>query len=88
MTAFVVAFSIASVLTAVFAFRFRNSRRPGVLVAYFLIFFVVEWLASHFFIPPGAFGIEIALICFPLTGVFVVASVLSQRWEAQEHSER
>ena len=72
--------SKSSVLTAAFAFRFRNSRRPGVLAAYFLVFLTVESVGSHYFIPPDAFGIEIALVCFPLAAVFVAASVLSQRW--------
>jgi len=84
MVSLVVAFSIASVLTAIFAFRFRNSRRPWLLVGYFLVFFVAEWVASRFFIPPGAFGMEIALVCFPLAAIFVVASILSHRWEADD----
>jgi hypothetical protein len=88
MVSIVVAFSIASVLTAIFAFRFRNSRRPLLLAGYFLVFFVVEWVASYFFIPPGAFGMEIALVCFPLTVVFIFASVLSHRWEADEDTRR
>ncbi len=88
MVSFVVALSIASVLTAAFAFRFRNARRPWVLAAYFLLFLAAEWVASHFFIPPGAFGIEIALVCFPLAAIFAGASVLSQRWEASEEGDR
>jgi len=87
MVSLVVALSIASLLTAAFAFRFRNSRRPGVLTAYFLLFFVVEWLGSYYFIPPDAFGVEIALVCFPLAGIFVIASVLSHRWEADDDAD-
>ena len=88
MVSFVVALSIASVLTAIFAFRFRNSRRPLLLAGYFLVFFVMEWVASHFFIPPGAFGMEIALVCFPLTALFIGASILSHRWEEDEDTRR
>jgi hypothetical protein len=84
VTAVIVALSLASLLTAAFAFRFRDSRRPAVLVGYFLFFFAVDWIGTHFFIPPGAFGLEVAAVCFFLAGIFLVAISVSGRWDEPE----
>ena len=46
LTTIVVAGSIATALTAVFAFRFRAWKAPRRLVAYFSIFFVIELVAG------------------------------------------
>ena len=75
------AFAVALVLTAVFAFRFRYWRSPGVMAAYFAFFFAAEWVAGRFFFPPGALGIEIAWVSFALTPPVVVAIVLVDRYE-------
>ena len=47
LTTIVVAGSIATALTAVFAFRFRAWKAPRRLVAYFSIFFVIELVAER-----------------------------------------
>ena len=82
VTSLAVAFSIALLLTASFAFRFRNSRRPKLLAAYFLLFLALEWIGERFFLPPGSLGIEVAYVCFTLTAVFVGATWIVQRYEA------
>lgn len=84
MTPLLVSLSITAVLTAAFAFRFGYLDRPLVLVAFAGLLFTVEAMAQHFFLPPGAVGIEVAYICFPLAAVFVVATVITRRWEASE----
>jgi hypothetical protein len=78
MQAFAIAFSLALLLTAMFAFRFDYGRRPGVLAAYFLVFMSIEWIAGRYLIPPDAFGIEIAVLCLVLTVPFLVATYLTQ----------
>jgi hypothetical protein len=60
-------FGIALLLTAAFALRFRYWDNPKVLAIYFSAFFSLELVAGHFFIPKGAMGIEIAVVCIALT---------------------
>lgn len=61
------ALGLATLLTAGFALRFRYWRNPKVLVVYFAVFLVVEWIAGHYFIPPAALGLEVGLVSFALT---------------------
>lgn len=84
MTVFLVSLSIASVLTAIFAFRFGTFNEPKVLAAYFTLFFVLELVAEAYFIPPGVYSIEVAYVCFFLTGLFVVANVMRAKLDARE----
>ena len=67
MVGFANGFGIALLLTAAFALRFRYWDNPKVLAGYFVTFFTIEIVAGHFFIPEGAMGIEIALVCLGLT---------------------
>jgi len=76
-----VSFSIAALFTAVFAFRFRNWGRPWLLVSYCAAFMALEWTAAHFFLPPGVFGVEVALVCLFLTALFVAIIVAAKRFE-------
>lgn len=81
MTQMTIAFSIALLLTASFAFRFGQMKRPRLLAAYFAFFLTVEWGAATYFIPEGALGIEIAYVCFGLTIPFIIAGILRLRYE-------
>jgi len=82
VTSLAVACSIALLLTASFAFRFRNSRQPKLLIAYFVLFLSLEWVGERYFLPRGALGIEVAAVCFALAAVFVAAIYLVGRYEA------
>ncbi len=79
MQSLMTAFSVALLLTAFFAFRHQLGRRPGVLAVYFALFMGLEWIGEHYFIPPGAFGSEIAIVCLVLSVPFLVATWVSQR---------
>ena len=81
MTPFLTAFSIALLLTAMFAFRFRTWRRPGLLTGYFALFFALDWAAERFLLPPGAANVTIVWIFLPLAAVFAGASYLAHRYE-------
>ena len=67
MVGFANGFGIALLLTATFALRFRYWDNPKVLAVYFASFFTIEIVAGHFFVPEGAMGIEVALVCIGLT---------------------
>ena len=67
MTSFINAFGLASVLTAMFALRYRFWRSPILLGAYFCFFFAMEWLVSAYYLPPDALGSEIGYVCLGLT---------------------
>ena len=84
MTQFLIAFSVAALLTAIFAFRFGQMTRQGVLGAYFALFLTIEWVAAKYFIPEGALGIEVAYLCLGLTMAFVVAGILRHRYEKSQ----
>lgn len=81
MTSAAVAIAIAAMLTAIFAFRFRPAKRPVALLAYFSLFLGIEWIAGHYFIPPGSLGIEVALVCGLIAVLFVGATILTERLE-------
>ena len=87
MTQFIIALSVASLLTASFAFRFGQMNRPGLLLAYFSLFLMIEWIGHTYFIPEGAFGIEVAYVCFGLTVPFIVAGVLRHRYEKSQQAQ-
>lgn len=78
--------SFALLLTSLWILRFRGWSRPLAVVAYFAFFVVLEVGASHFFIPPGAFGSGLRIICFGLTVPVLVAATLVWRYE-RRHSE-
>jgi hypothetical protein len=75
-------FSIALLLTSMFAFRFGTWRRPRLLAGYFLLFFSLEWAAERFLLPSGAVDTRIAWLFLPLAAVFAGASYLARRYES------
>jgi hypothetical protein len=81
MTEIINAFSFASVLTALFCFRYSLWVRPRHLAIYFTFFFALEVVLEKFFLPPGAIPIAAAWICFFLTAVFIAVSFLSYKYE-------
>ncbi|GMV16189.1 MAG: hypothetical protein HS104_33275 [Polyangiaceae bacterium] len=83
----IVACSIASCLTAIFAFRFRAWKVPRRLVGYFSLFFLLELGAEHFLLPPGLLGLEVAVVCFGIAALFVVAILATRRFETEESEE-
>jgi hypothetical protein len=84
MTPWLISLSITAVLTASFAFRFGYRDRPGVLAAFAALIFTAESIAQRWLLPPGAIGIEVAWICFPLAAVFVGMSFLAAKMESHE----
>ena len=82
MTAFLVSLSIAMVLTALFAFRHDNWRRPRLLAVYFVGFLGLEWFAEAYLLPPGAIPLEVAYVCFPLSFAFAAACYGMHRYQA------
>lgn len=81
MTTFLVSLSIALVLTLMFGFRFGAWRNWKRIVSYFVFFFALEWAAEAWLLPPDAFGIEVAYVCFGISALFVVAILVTQRLE-------
>ncbi len=79
MTQWFVSFAIASMMTAVFAFRFQTWRRPRLLLGYFALFFVVELVCEALWLPSDALGIEVGIVCLGLAGVFAGATWLVGR---------
>ncbi len=66
--------AVASLFTALFALKFGYWQRPKLLTAYFVFFWVVEFIADTYFIPPGAFGTGMAVLCFVLAGLVAAAT--------------
>jgi hypothetical protein len=73
--------SFALLLTSLFILRFRGWKRPLAVVAYFVFFLVLEIGASHFFMPPDAFGPALSILCFSLTIPVLIAAALVWRHE-------
>ncbi len=84
MLGLVVAVSVASAFTALFAFRYRNWQRPKLLAVYFLGFAALEWTAGRLLLPEGALGIEVAIVCFALAVLFGGATVVARRIEREQ----
>lgn len=78
-----VAFAI--LLTSLFVLRFRGWRRPLLVVVYFMFFAMLEIGASHFFLPPGAFGPGLGYVCSALTVPVLVAAYLVWRHEKRQN---
>ena len=53
---------------------------------YFAFFVALEMIASHYFVPPGAFGSGLVIVCFGLTVPVLVAAYLVWRYEMR-HGE-
>ncbi len=79
--------AIALVMTAGVALRLGLRKRPSRLVLYFLFFFVLEWIAEHYFLPEGGLGPEVAWVCLalsiPLFGASYVWGVIERRYEEE-----
>jgi hypothetical protein len=73
-------------LTSLFVLRFRGWKRPVMVGVYFVFFFVLEVSASHFFLPPDAFGPGLAYVCFGLTVPVAIATYLVYRHEQRHHN--
>jgi hypothetical protein len=78
--------SFSLLLTSLFVLRFRGWNRPGMVALYFVFFLVAEVSASHFFLPPGAFGPGLGYVCLGLTPPVLIAAYLVWRHE-QVHGE-
>jgi hypothetical protein len=83
MVSVLVGVSIAALLTSLFAFRFDAGRKRWLLAGYFTLFLVIERVATHFFLPADALGIEVAAVCFGLALLFAMATEYRQRKEAE-----
>jgi hypothetical protein len=68
--------AFALLLTSLYVLRFRGWARPLRVVVYFLFFAAVELLASHRFLPRGAFGAGLGYLCLALTVPVWVAIAL------------
>jgi hypothetical protein len=79
--------AVALLLTSLYVLRFRGWTRPGVAVAYFASFATLEVVATHWLIPPGAFGPALGYVCLGLTVPAVIAIVLVRRHERYERDE-
>lgn len=74
-------FSFALLLTSLFVLRFRGWRRPGMVALYFSFFLVLEVGATHYLLPPGAFGPGLGYVCLGLTSPVLIAAYLVWRHE-------
>ncbi len=78
--------SFSVLLTALYTLRFRGWTRPWAVLAYFLFFAALEIAASHYLLPPGAFGPALYYVCFFLTFPVLVAAYLVYRHEKRHGS--
>jgi hypothetical protein len=77
----------ASLVTALFAFKFVYWRRPWLLAIYFAFFWVSEVIVDIYFLPPGIFGTGAIIMCFALTGLIVAVTYGVHQYE-KRHSDR
>lgn len=73
--------AFAILLTSLYVLRFRAWQHPGRVALYFAFFAGLELIASHFFLPPGAFGSGLGYLCLALSVPVSVASILVWRSE-------
>ena len=78
--------AFAVLLTSLYVLRFRAWRTPLVVATYFLFFAILELVASHYFLPPGAFGVGLGYLCLGLTPPVLLAAYLVWRHE-KSHGE-
>jgi hypothetical protein len=78
--------SFAVLLTSLYVLRFRGWKTPRLVVLYLLFFASLEIIASHYCLPPGAFGPWLAIACFGLTIPVSIAAFLVWRHE-RHHRE-
>ena len=56
-------------------------------MVYFATFFCLELAAEHVLLPPGLLGVEVAMVCFAIAAIFVLAIRIAQRYEVGEEEE-
>ena len=88
MSALIISLSIASVLTALFCFRFQLWERPKKLIGYFAFFFALEFLIETYVLPPDVFPMAMAYVCFFLTAIISGMCVLAYRYEKSLRTEK
>jgi hypothetical protein len=72
-------------LTSLYMLRFRAWRRPVLVVAYFAFFTSLEWVATRYFMPPGALPNAVGILCLFLTVPVLVATAIVWRQEQRAH---
>ena len=82
------ALATTMLLTSIFALKFRYWNRPKLLVAYFILFGIVEFVCHYHFIPRGALGLGLAYLFFFLTIPVVGAIILLSRLEEKAGQTR
>lgn len=82
MLSLLVSFSFALLLTIMFAFRLRLWDHPLQLAIYFATFMSIETVTQHYFLPPGIFGIEIAILFLILSFIFFGVTIIARRSES------
>ena len=87
MESFLNGLSFSLLLTSLWVLRFRGWKRPLAVLAYFAFFFVLEVSASHYLMPPGAFGSGLAWVCFGLTVPVLVAAYFVRRHELRNDED-
>ena len=88
MTPWINAIGIATVLTALFALRFRTWRQPKMLAVYFTFFFATEFAVGQWVLPPQAFGPEVGWVCMVISALTAAAIYGIDRYErstGQQH---
>ena len=78
--------AFATLLTSLYVLRFRGWTRPGRVALYFAFFAGLELAAARWFIPPGAFGAMLGVLCLGLSVPVLVASALVY-WNEQRAGE-
>lgn len=76
--------AFAVLLTSLYVLRFRAWRTPLVVACYFLFFAILEVIASHYFLPAGAFGLGLGYLCLGLTFPVLIATYLVWRHEKSQ----
>lgn len=76
--------AFAILLTSLYVLRFRGWRTPWVVAVYFAFFAGLELVASHYFLPPGAFGVGLGYLCLGLTVPVLIATYLVWRHERSQ----
>lgn len=76
--------AFAMLLTSLYILRFRGWDRPLAVAVYFVFFAALEFLATHYFLPPGAFGPGLGMVCLGLTVPVLVAAFLVWRHERRQ----
>ena len=58
--------ALAGLLTAIFVLRFRVWERPRHAIAYFVFFAALDFTAMWQWVPAGAFGPGLGVVCLAL----------------------